>query len=221
MRLPSVLALVVSIAAAPASAQNHDAQLWISAKASAKLREGVKLQLETNQRFSDDQRGHYGSQYLAALAFDIAPGVKLIGGVNRVVGLAGGRVRNTEWRPRQQISFPITKIGGGELAGRVRFEQRFRRDDDKTGHRVRPGVSYALPLSGGLEVEFAHENYFNLNSTGFQNAGHERMRSSATLIYPVATSVNAEVGYMNQYRFNGGDRDQMDHVLTTALSISF
>ncbi len=119
------------------------------------------------------------------------------------------------------VSFPIAKIGRGELAARIRLEQRFRSDDGTTGHRVRPGISYALPLGRRLEVEFAHENYFNLNNTGFQNAGHERMRSSATLIYPVAKSLNAEVGYLNQYRPNGDDRDLIDHVLTTALSVSF
>jgi len=221
LRSSALFTLFLGTAVAPAIAQDQDAQLWISAKASAELQEGVELELETNQRFSDDRSGLYESQYLAALAFGIGAGVTLTGGINRVVGLTDGRVQNTEWRPRQQIGFPIANIGRGELATRVRLEQRFRSDDDETGHRVRPEVSYALPLSGELEVELAHESYFNLNSTGFQNAGHERMRNSATLSYPIARSVDAQVGYMNQYRFNGDDRDLMEHALKTALLVSF
>jgi len=221
VRLPTLLALLLGVAAAPAFAQDQDAQLWISARALAELREGVELQIETNQRFSDDRGGHYESQYVAALAFKIVSGVKLTVGVNRLVGLSDGRVQNTEWRPRQQISFPITTIGRGDLAGRVRFEQRFRSDDDETGHRVRPEVSFVLPLSAELQLKLAHESYFNLNSTGFQNAGHERVRNSATLIRRIAKTVSAEVGYVNQYRFNRNDRDLMEHALTTAISVSF
>ena len=221
VRSPFVLAALLFVIATPAVAQDQDAQLWISAKASAELRDGVELELETNQRFSDDRGGVYESQYVAALAFTIGSGLTLTGGINRVVGRTNGRVQNTEWRPRQQISFPIAKLGPGALSGRIRFEQRFRSDDKETGHRVRPEVSYALPLKGELEVEFAHESYFNLNGTDFQKAGHERMRNAVRLSHPISKSVDGEVGYMNQYRFNGGDRDLMEHALTTALSVSF
>ncbi|MFD1789949.1 DUF2490 domain-containing protein, partial [Sphingomonas floccifaciens] len=166
--------------------------------------------------------GLYESQYSGVISVKIAKGVMLTGGVNRVVAVSNDRVSNTEWRPRQQISFPIIALGRGKLAGRVRFEQRFRSDGSDVGHRVRPEVSYAIPLTDKLKFRLAHESYFNFNTTNFgQRAGHERMRNSAALSFPMAKGVSAEVGYMNQYRFNRDGRDLMEHALTTGLSAKF
>lgn len=222
MRRLFIAAVALCLGAAPALAQDQDGQLWIELGASFELSPKVVLEFETNQRFSDDRGGLYESQYLAAVDFQIAQGVTLTGGVNRVVAVSDGRIGSTEWRLRQQIGFPIGKLGSGELAGRVRLEQRFRSDGDDVGHRVRPQISYALPLGGELEIEFAHESYFNLNSTDFgQDAGHERMRNSAALSFPIAKGLGAEVGYMNQYRFRRNDRDVMEHALTIGLSTNF
>lgn len=222
MRLPFILALLAGISATPARAQDQDSQLWVKLAASVDLVDDVALRLEMNQRISDDRDGLFESQYLAALAFKLANGVTLTGGLNRVVGLSGGRVASTEWRPRQQISFPISKIGPGKLVGRVRLEQRFRSNSGDVGHRVRPEISFALPLRKSLDLQLAHEDYFNLNDTDFgQNAGHERMRNSATLVVALSKTLKAEVGYMNQYRFNEDRRDLIEHALTTGLTANF
>ena len=222
MRLPLLLAFLFGISASPTLAQQQDEQLWVKLGASVKLAEKFELELETNQRFSGDRDGLYESQYLAALSYEIAEGVTLTGGLNRIVERSDGETTATEWRPRQQISFPISRIGPGQLAGRVRVEQRFRSSSNDVGHRVRPEISYSLPLRKALDLEFAHESYFNLNSTDFgQESGHDRMRNSAALSFALAKSLKVEVGYMNQYRFNGDDRDLMEHALTTGLSASF
>ena len=214
--------LALGFTAAPALAQEQDGQLWIELDASVALSDTVELEFETNQRFSDDRDGLYESQYLAAVGVEIAGGITLTGGINRVVAISDEKIDNTEWRPRQQVDFPIGKLGSGELAGRVRLEQRFRSDGDDVGHRVRPQISYALPLGGERGIKIAHESYFNLNSTDFgQEAGHERMRNSAALSFPIAKKVGAEVGYLNQYRFNREERDLMEHALTLGLSIGF
>ena len=210
VRLPFIAAVALGFAAAPALAQDQDEQLWIMLAASTQLSQGVGLEFETNQRLSDDRGGLYESQYLAAVSVEIANGVTLTGGVNRVGSLKNGRVSSTEWRPRQQIGFPIATLGSGKLAGRVRFEQLFRSDGNDVGHRVRPAISYTLPLSDTLELQLAHESYFDLNTTDFgQKAGYERMRNSAALSFPIARRVDARLGYMNQYRFKGHDRDLM------------
>lgn len=222
MRLPFISALALSSAATPALAQIQDEQLWVKLGASTELSKGVELELETNQRLSDDLGGLYESQYSGVISVKIAKGVMLTGGVNRVVAVSNDRVSNTEWRPRQQISFPIVALGRGKLAGRVRFEQRFRSDGNDVGHRVRPEVSYAVPLTDKLKFRLTHESYFNFNTTDFgQRAGHERMRNSAALSFPMAKGVSAEVGYMNQYRFSRDGRDLMEHALTTGLSARF
>lgn len=218
----AAVSLLVTGMASPALAQDQDQQLWIKVGADVPLTERVALDFEMNQRFSSDEGGVYESQYLAAIGVEIADGVTLTGGVNRVVATEDGRVDNTEWRPRQQISFPIAAIGTGALKGRVRFEQRFRSDGDDVGHRVRPEIAFAVPLSDTYDLEFAHESYFNLNTTDFgQRSGHERMRNSVELGFPVTDRIDASIGYMNQYRFNGSARDLMEHALTTGLSVGF
>lgn len=222
MRLPRIALLALGLVSTPALAQDQDGQLWIEVGASAELSNKIELMFETNQRFSDDRGGLYESQYLAAVGVEIARGVTLTGGINRVVAGDDGRVDNTEWRPRQQIDVSFAELGPGKLAGRVRLEQRFRSDGDDVGHRVRPRIAYALPLGRAWELEVAHESYLNLNSTDFgQDAGHERMRNSAELSVPVMEKVDAQIGYMNQYRFNEGARDLMEHALTLGLSIGF
>lgn len=222
MGRPFLAVIALCLGAAPALARDQDGQLWIGLGASFELSDGFELNFETNQRFSDDRGGLYESQYLAAVGLKVAESVTLTGGLNRVAALDDGRVTSTEWRPRQQIAFPIGKLGSGAFTGRVRLEQRFRSDGDDVGHRIRPQISYALPLGDAFEFELAHESYFNLNSTDFgQDAGHERMRNSAALSFPVAKRLDAEIGYMNQYRFNRDDRDLMEHALTIGLSTDF
>lgn len=220
--MPFLASLMLASIASPALAQDQDQQFWFKIDAGTDLSEQVDLGLEMNQRFGNDEGGVIESQYLAKIGVDIGGGVKLTGGINRVVGVSDGRVDNTEWRPRQEIGFPIASLGRGALAGRVRLEQRFRSDGDDVGHRVRPEITYALLLTETLELEIGHESYFNLNTTDFgQRSGHERMRNFAALGFPIAPNVSASVGYLNQYRFNRNARDRMEHALTTGLSVDF
>lgn len=215
-------AALLICSASPALAQDQDQQLWVKLAAGTDLSDAVDVGFEMNQRLGNDEGGIYESQYLAKIGVDIGGGFKLTGGVNRVVATSDGRIDNTEWRPRQEIGFPSAKLGAGALGGRIRLEQRFRSDGDDVGHRVRPEITYTLPLSETFELEIGHESYFNLNTTDFgQRSGHDRMRNFAALGFPIAENVDASVGYMNQYRFNGKARDLMEHALTTGLSVKF
>lgn len=211
------------VAATPAAhAQVEDEQLWIKLSAKTDLSEQVDLALETNQRLGNAEGGIYESQYIAKIGVDIGGGFKLTGGLNRVVAVEDGRVDNTEWRPRQELGFPDLALGNGALSGRIRVEQRFRNDGDDVGHRVRPEISYTLPLSETVDLELGHESYFNLNTTDFgQRAGHERMRNFIEIGFPLIDKVDAAIGYLNQYRFNRTATDRMEHALTLGLSASF
>ncbi len=221
LRTPFFASLLLASIASPALAQDQDQQLWFKLAAGTDLSEQVDLGFETNQRIGNDEGGIFESQYLAKISVDLG-GVKLTGGINRVVSISDGRVSSTEWRPRQEIGFPVATLGRGGLAARVRLEQRFRSDGDDVGHRVRPEVTYALPLTETLDLELAQEHYFNLNTTDFgQRSGHERMRNSIGLTFPIGSTVDAEIGYLNQYRFNRNARDRMEHALTTGLSVKF
>ena len=217
-----VCALLFAVAPAAAHAQSEDAQLWAKLSAQTSLSESISLELETNQRLGDAEGGIYESQYVAKIGVDIGGGFTLTGGLNRVIAVADGSVDNTEWRPRQELGFPDLAIGTGAVSGRIRLEQRFRSDGDDVGHRVRPEISYTLPLSDTVDLELGHESYFNLNNTDFgQRTGHERMRNFVEIGFPVTGKIDAAVGYLNQYRFNRTAADRMEHALTVGLTATF
>lgn len=214
-------ALLFAAATPAAHAQVEDEQLWIKLSAETALSDGVDLELETNQRLGNSEGGIFESQYVAKIGVDIGGGFKLTGGLNRVVAVEDGRVDNTEWRPRQELGFPDLALGKGALSGRIRLEQRFRSDGDDVGHRVRPEISYTLPLNDKVDLELGHESYFNLNTTDFgQRAGHERMRNFVEIGFPLTGKVDAAVGYLNQYRFNRTAPDRMEHALTLGLAVT-
>lgn len=214
-------ALLFAATIPAAHAQVEDEQLWIKLSAKTDLSEQVDLAFETNQRFGNAEGGIYESQYVAKIGVDIGGGFKLTGGLNRVVAIEDGRVDNTEWRPRQELGFPDLAISKGALSGRIRLEQRFRSDGDDVGHRIRPEISYTLPLSDTVDLEVGHESYFNLNTTDFgQRAGHERMRNFVEIAFPLIDKVDAAIGYLNQYRFNRTAPDRMEHALTFSLALS-
>ena len=48
-----------------------------------------------------------------------------------------------------------------------------------------------------------------------------RLRSAATLSFPVSKAVKVEAGYLNQHRFVRGAPDTDDHALTLSLGFSF
>lgn len=222
MRLIVCALLFAAVAPAAAHAQSEDAQLWAKLSAQTSLSESISLELETNQRLGDAEGGIYESQYVAKIGVDIGGGFTLTGGLNRVIAVADGSVDNTEWRPRQELGFPDLAIGTGAVSGRIRLEQRFRSDGDNVGHRVRPEISYTLPLSDTVDLELGHESYFNLNNTDFgQRTGHERMRNFVEIGFPVTGKIDAAVGYLNQYRFNRTAPDRMEHALTVGLTATF
>lgn len=222
MRLIVCALLFAAVTPAAAHAQSEDAQLWAKLSAQTSLSESISLELETNQRLGDAEGGIYESQYVAKIGVDIGGGFTLTGGLNRVIAVADGSVDNTEWRPRQELGFPDLAIGTGAVSGRIRLEQRFRSDGDDVGHRVRPEISYTLPLSDTVDLELGHESYFNLNNADFgQRTGHERMRNFVEIGFPVTGKIDAAVGYLNQYRFNRTAPDRMEHALTVGLTATF
>lgn len=222
MRLIVCALLFAAVAPVDAQAQSEDAQLWAKLSAETSLSESVALKLETNQRLGEAAEGLFESQYAIMLGIDLGSGFTLTGGLNRVVALEDKRVDSKEWRPRQELGFPDIPLGGGAVGGRLRLEQRFRSDRTDVGHRLRPEISYALPLSDTVKLELGHESYFNLNSTDFgQQAGHERMRNFVEIGFPLIEQVDASIGYLNQYRFNGDAPDRMEHALTLGLSAQF
>ncbi|QIG79267.1 DUF2490 domain-containing protein [Stakelama tenebrarum] len=206
--------------APPAIAQQEDRQFWSTMAAGVRLSDTVSLQGEVVLRFGD--AGLYESEAGGFVTYRLSESVSLSAGYARVTNYTHGQVTRSEDRPRQQIDVDLGTILGGELNSRLRFEQRFRNSD--TGFRLRPRVKWKLPWRerGGPALVLSHESFVELNDTdGGQNAGYRRMRNFAGVDVPIAGSVRAEIGYLNQYDLRDRARDTMDHILSIGVGAKF
>jgi hypothetical protein len=209
--------LPLLLAAAPAWAQQEDAQAWEQINVVVPVAPRLRLTLEEIARISDRQGGVYTTEFGGLIGWRVADGVELGVGYRRV-GFYNRNLSPDEDRLRQQIV--VTK---GRFAGRLRLDERFNPLGREIGFRIRPLIRYNLPLGPKSVALFAsHESFFLPNSTSWgQRAGYERMRNILGISFPLAKAVTADVGYLNQYRFaRGGARAQMDHALNLQLTIN-
>jgi hypothetical protein len=218
LRLP--FALIAACAAAPAAGQDQDAQLWTQATATLSAGE-LDLSGHIIARGSDAADGVYQLQFGADVERDMGGGIVAGIGYSYVPSLEDGRVTTREHRIRQQVSVPIAQVAGGELAGRLRLEQRWRDDGEDVKFRLRPRVSWTRPIgSGGLAVRLLHESFLNLNDTDWGGESrYDRMRNQVALRRRLAGGVTGEIGYLNQYVFGREGPDAVDQALTFAISL--
>src|SRR3546814_18059305 len=106
-----------------------------------------------------------------------------------------------EERPRQQNRFPLGGFAGGKLSGRVRLEERLRRDGDDIGLRLRPQIKYTLPLGTGSKTALvlSHESFLQVNDTDWgQASGYARIRNAIGVKTPLGKVGAVELGNPNQ-----------------------
>lgn len=209
-------------AAFPAYAQDADAQLWTATTATLPLDDDTEFAASLVARFGDAANGPTQLQFGLDLDRSIGDGLRLGIGYSYVPSYDQGRVTTREHRIRQQVSGTVARIGGGELAGRLRLEQRWRDDGEDTKFRLRPRITWTRPLGpDGFALRLLHESFVNLNDTDWgDEARYDRMRNQVALRHRLAPGVTGETGYLNQYIFQGARPDEVDHALTLALSFS-
>lgn len=212
-----LFALPLLLAAAPASAQQHDAQAWEQLNVIVPVSSQVRVTLEEIARVSDRQGGLYTTEFGVLLGWRVAEGVELGIGY-RHVGFYNGNVAPDEERLRQQVI-----LTHGRFVGRLRLDERFNPNGSEIGFRVRPLLRYNLPLGPERVALFvSHESFLLPNSTVWgQRAGYERMRNIVGVAFPLGRAISADVGYLNQYRLaRGGARAQMDHALNVQMTLN-
>lgn len=216
-RLACSIVLPIAFAAAPACAQQQDAQAWTQINTNVPLTEGVRMTLEQIARFSDRQDGLYQTEFGVLLGLRVAKGVELGAGY-RKVGAHNGNTGANEDRLRQQVVATF-----GRISTRFRIDERFNTRASGVGVRIRPLVRYNYPLgSRGVALFASHESFFLPNSTRWgQRSGYERMRNIAGVMVPIGREMNLDIGYLNQFRPGRSNaRAQMDHALTLQLTIN-
>ena len=219
----SLLALA-GIPAAPALAQ-EDFQQWLTLSAKVDASDKLAVQNELIARFSDDRNGLYEIENVTLLGYKFNKSVAVWAGYVHNPQYTAGDFTIMERRAREQVTIDnFATVGKAQISARMRLEQRWRDGLDGTAWRARPYVKVGIPLGGksAPTLNLTAEPFINLNNTSFQSAdGLERLRSAASLSFPVSKALKIEAGYLNQHRFIANAPDTDDHALTVALGFSF
>lgn len=215
-------AAVLASGASPALAQ-EDFQQWLSNSIRAEVFDRFAVQNEIFFRFGDSRDGLYEIENSLLLGYKLSKDAVVWAGYVHNPNYSSGDFAAVERRAREQLTVDnFARIGPAAVSGRLRFEQRWRDGVDGVGSRVRPYVKFTLPLGGKQAplLNLTAEPFINLTTTAFQStSGLERLRSAASLSFPLSKSVKLESGYLNQRRFVAAGADTVDHTLTVALGL--
>ena len=209
-----LLVLPAMLASAPAFAQSVDTKGWAVTSATIPIEKDLRLELEGQARFGDAADGMYEFILAGFVSYRISEKATISFGYQRNES-SRREPRLLENRLRQQVSGELAKIAGGTLTGRLRFEQRFRTDQDEVQLRWRPQIAYSRAFKQGGKTRWtiSHESFIGTEVPWNNQIGYFRMRNQAGIRIPLSKLVSVETSYMNQYEFGRrGRRDTMDHV---------
>jgi len=222
-RLPLICVSVCALGSTSARASS-DSQIWTTEAVNLKLGGNWRAQEELVERFSDNRSGLYEIESNTLLGYKLSKSTTLWAGYTHDPQYSGGNFTVMEHRIREQVTFDnVVELGAGKLSFRLRGEERWRRNVDGTGWRVRPYVKYTLPLAHGSKTNLvlSAEPFINLNTTPFQKQpGLDRIRSLIAINTPISKRLTVEIGYLNQHGFVRGGPDTNDHVASFSLSLS-
>ncbi|UZK68212.1 DUF2490 domain-containing protein [Sphingomonas sp. S1-29] len=207
------------LVAAPAAAQEQDAQLWIMTSAQLPIEDDLKLEIDTTVRFSDADGGFYESLQALYVTHTLPGDVALSWGYQRNESETDAP-KTLENRLRQRIAMPIAAIGRSELRFQLQTEQRFRNDGGDIQYRARPRLSLRIPLgdTDAPQLAISHESFLATHADWSRQRGWARMRNQAGMRVPVAKSLRLELAYLNQYDAPiDGRRAAIDHIAFVQL----
>lgn len=222
MRLPGTICLAVSCVLMASPAHADDRQAWGTVTTQVALGGAWRVHNEVVAR-TGAARGFYEVEENLMVGVKASKQVTLWVGYTFNPALSHGHLNVTEHRIRQQINADrLAQLGPVRLSGRVRLEERWRDGIAGTAWRLRPQIKASLPIHGKTTLAISHESFIDLNTTSFQRVGGtERMRNAIALSTPLASTITAEVGYLEQHGFVRSGPDSNDHILTVGLSASF
>lgn len=210
---------------APVLAKTQDFQQWATVQVSVAASDKIRIQNELVSRFSDNRNGLYEIENSTLIGYKLTDTITAWAGYVHNPQYSAGDFTVMERRAREQVTFDnIAKFGKASLSARVRLEQRWRDHVPGTAWRLRPYLKVGLPLGGKTAptLNVTNETFLNLNNTGFQSVdGLDRMRTAASLSFPLSKVLKLEAGYLNQHRFVRRGPDLDDHALTGTIALSF
>jgi hypothetical protein len=216
-------ALACWCAAAPAHAQDEDAQLWTATTANFDLGNDTTFSAQVVARFSDAAEGLSELQLQGDFEKEVRDGLSVGAGYSYVPRYDLGRLTSREHRTRQQVSTRLGEVLGGQVEGRVRLEQRWRDDGEDLMLRLRLRLMWTRKIGPeDLSVRLSHESFAQLNDTDWGGeARYSRMRNQVSLRRKFGEVLTGELGYLNQYSLSGSGSDELVHALTVATTFDF
>lgn len=223
MPRPALIACSALLACLAGPAAADESQLWSSVTVTGKLAGSDRwgYSANTELRFTDDGLNPDSSVLRGALAYPMDGGVRLGAGLARFHN--GGPFTDArEDRLWQEISYPVLSLGGGEVSGRTRLEQRMLKAGGDTGWRLRQRLRYARPLSEDISLAAWNEVFWTLNDTASgPESGFDQNRFGVSLGWQATETVSFETGYVQI----GLHRDkslfsETRHILLLSMSLS-
>lgn len=203
LSLAPLAAATSLLLAAPASAADHEFELWLNPRVSAAVAENTSIELDTAQRF---RRDPVPDTYYLRLSVnhELSEQFEVSGGVQR------------QWDGDRRELRLVEQLGyrRGIFRGRTRLEQRFIRDADQTAWRLRQRVGVSVPLSkanGDLALIANAEGFFTLRPT---SAGGDKGLTGVRTIVALEREfgkVGVTLGYLRQQNVNSGAPDRIAH----------
>jgi hypothetical protein len=196
----------------------------------------IRGYLELQGRLKDDSQ--HVNQLIArpAIGYQVTPHLSLWGGYLYQATTYKGSTNHywNEHRIFEQATFKDKYFGDVDFTSRTRFEQRnFDVADSGTSLRLRQMIRIDKPIYwGGTNVAFGglyaaayDEVFFNLNdeynSATKIKTGFDQNRAWVGLGYKFNDNFKVETGYLNQYQEAVGGPNKMNHVLMTAVNVTF
>ena len=225
--LPRTGALAVAatlMCAAPASASDHDAQVWGSITSTTALAQKVDATLELHSRYTDDVSRVGQVLIRPSVTYKLPRGWSVAGGYVYVRTRFENTLANDEHRTWQQVgyTFAANPSTGLSITGRTRVEQRFRPDADGVGWRLRQQVRAQLPLKvGPVRAVVWNETFVGLNTTSWdRHEGVDQVRTFVGVSLPVKNGITVEPGYLNQTIFRIGP-ERVNHIFAANIFARF
>ena len=223
----SLLALASDVSAQT----NEDSGIWLGGFANGKLPPALnneagswRLWMDVQARFGDGASQFSQGVLRPGIGYTLGRGWSIWGGYGYIrTDAPYATVSTTEHRVWQQVIWSRT-FGTTALSSRTRVEQRFVSTGTDVGWRVREFVKMARPLgSRRIWSAVVSDEYFvNVNDTNYgATAGPDRNRFFIGPGVKLNSSLNVEVGYLNQYTFRKNGPDKNDHLFATNVFWSF
>jgi hypothetical protein len=223
LKLAVVAALGTLGLLVPAAANASDSQLWTGGSVAVKLSDKWNLSQDITARFSDKKHGLYELETNTLVGYQLTKTVSVWAGYDHDPLYSGSHFTVMEHRLVEHVvSSNLGKVGGGQLSGRLRLEQRWRDGQTGTGWRLRPSLRYTILFTSRNKVglTLSEEPFFDLNTTSFQSVhGLERLRSLVAITTPIGRHLSADIGFMNQHGFVPHGKDTSDNIAYFSVGV--